>query len=88
MRVQFNKRKQREFIQKIMIKINSPSLKELSNRIQISYSTLKNYFNESRNLPENLFKDLCFLANIPKKNFFVKFLKENWGQVKGGKVCS
>ena len=54
--------------------------------MQVSYSTLKNYFNESRTLPKNLFDDLCFLAGISPKNFSVNILDNNWGQVKGGKI--
>jgi hypothetical protein len=52
---------------------------------EISYSALKNYYNENRLLPENLFKDLCYLAKIDKNQFSVGVVKDSWGQVKGGK---
>lgn len=85
MRIKFNKEQQRKFIQEVMGKINCPSLRELGNRLVINYSTLKNYFNEERCLPESLFNDLCYISKIDKENFNVKYLDENWGQVKGGK---
>lgn len=84
-RIKFKEKKQREFLKKVISKTNSPSLRELSNRLGISYSTLKNYNNESRLLPLNLFQDLCYLSKFPKNKFKIKILDKNWGQVKGGK---
>ena len=82
-----NRRPQREFLKKVLEKTNCPSLIELINRgFDISYSTLKNYFNESRSLPENLFNDLCNFANIDKKDLTFVILENNWGQSKGGKI--
>jgi len=85
LRVKFHKGYQRKFIQEVLISINSPSLRELGNRLSINYSTLKNYFNEERCLPENLFYDFCYISKLDKKSFDVEYLNENWGQVKGGK---
>jgi len=53
---------------------------------EIPYSTLKNYFNEERTLPEEFFNDLCYLANIKKDRLKFIFLNENWGRIKGGKI--
>jgi len=72
-------------MQEVLEKINCPSLRELGNRLTINYSTLKNYFNEERCLPENLFNDLCYISKVNKEDFNVVYLNENWGQVKGGK---
>ncbi len=80
-----NRRPQREFLKRVLEKLNCPSLKELSNRVGINYSSLKNYFNEERTLPENLFDDLCFISKIEKKDLKVEFLDENYGKVIGGK---
>jgi len=85
LRVKFHKGYQRKFIQEVLISINCPSLRELGNRLSINYSTLKNYFNEERCLPENLFYDFCYISKLNKENFDVEYLNENWGQVKGGK---
>lgn len=68
-----------------MENLNCPSLSELSNRLNLNYSTLKNYFAEERNLPENLFNDLCFVAKIEKSDLRFEILNEHFGQVIGGK---
>ncbi|MEK6925990.1 MAG: hypothetical protein AABW50_01795 [Nanoarchaeota archaeon] len=82
MRVKFRKGKQREFLQKVLAETNCPSLRELSRRLEINYSTLKNYFAEDRLLPKNLF-DLLYKISGVKAN--AGFLDDNWGQRKGGK---
>lgn len=85
MRIKFKKNEEREFLKKVLENLNCPSLKELSNRVGINYSSLKNYFNEERTLPENLFNDLCYISQIDKKTLDVEFLDENYGRVIGGK---
>jgi len=85
MRIKFNKGHQRKFIQEVLKNINCPSLRELGNRLSINYSTLKNYFNEERCLPENLFYDFCYISKLDKRSFDVEYLNENWGKIKGGK---
>lgn len=85
-KIQFQKGKQRKFLQNVLEKINCPSLRELINRgFDIPYSTLKNYYNESRLLPKNLFLELCNLAKINPEKLNIKYLEKNWGQIKGGK---
>jgi hypothetical protein len=84
-RIKFKKGMQRKFMQDVLGRVNCPSLRELGNRLNINYSTLKNYFNEERCLPENLFNDLCYISKINRENFDVEYLSENWGQIKGGK---
>lgn len=86
MRVKFQKGNQRKFLEKVLLLTGSPSSKELANRIQISHSTLRNYFSEFRKIPESLFRDLCYLAKISVNEFDVEFLENNWGQIKGGRV--
>ena len=87
MRVNFEKGKQREFLEKVMVNTGSPSLKELQNRlVEVSYSSLKNYFCERRNLSEEVFLDLCRISSLDKVNFKFEVMKDSWGQSKGGKV--
>ena len=69
-RVKFKKGEQREFIKKVLEKINCPSLRELINRgISVNYSTLKNYFSEDKTIPEGLFNELIELGGLNKKDF-------------------
>lgn len=82
MRALFQKDKQKEFLKRVLQNTNSPSIKELASRLDIKYSTLKNYFNESRKLPNTLLNDLIYISKI-NPNYTA--LKENWGQIKGGK---
>jgi hypothetical protein len=86
MRIKFAKGKQREFIKRVLEKINCPSLRELINRgAEVNYSTLKNYFNEDRLIPEELFNELIELGGLNKKEFNFETINENWGQINGGK---
>ncbi len=87
MRVKFNRKgQQKKFFQKVFINLNCPSLIAfLQYGLDVPYSTLKNYFSESRLIPENFFKDLCYLSKINLESLDIVYLDENWGQVKGGK---
>jgi hypothetical protein len=84
MRIQFVKGMQRKFLLKVLEKIDCPTISELANRLNLNYSTLKNYFVEQRNIPENLFEDLCYISKIDKSEFKFNLLGEHWGQIKGG----
>jgi hypothetical protein len=85
MRVKFAKGGQRKFIDLVIEKVNSPSLRGLLQfGLNVPYSTLKNYYVEERLLSEELFLDLCGLARLDKDSFDVTLLEENWGKVKGG----
>ena len=85
MRVKFDKGDQKQFIKDVLISVNSPSLRDLSIRLNVSYSSIKKYFNELRLLPLTFFEDLCFISNINKSSLNVIFLEDNFGQIKGGK---
>lgn len=86
MRVKFQKGKQRIFLIEVLRKLDCPSLRSLNQfGFEIPYSTLKNYFNESRTLPESFFKDLCYLSKMDVDKKFFELLGENWGQEKGGR---
>ncbi|MFA5061093.1 MAG: hypothetical protein WC494_02155 [Candidatus Pacearchaeota archaeon] len=86
MRVKFHKGQQRKFLDKVINETNSPSLRGLIQfGFNLPYSTLKNYYNESRLLPKTLFEDFCNIARISPEYFIVEYLKENWGKIKGGK---
>ena len=86
-RVKFRKGEQRKFLKKVLEELNCPSLRALNQYgFDISYSTLKNYFTEERLLPEDFFKDLCYLSKIKKEELDFEFIEDNWGQIKGGKT--
>ena len=85
-RVKFNGGDQKRFLKKVLEELNCPSLRALNQfGFEIPYSTLKNYFNEERTLPEEFFNDLCYLAKISREKFNFKILKDNWGKIKGGR---
>ncbi len=85
-RIKFEKGKQREFFDKVLAAVGSPSLRELLNRgVSVGYQTLKNYYSERRLLSENLFEELLQIANLHHEDFDFEIVDENWGQVKGGK---
>lgn len=86
-RVKFKEGEQREFLKKVVLESGAPSLRALNQfGFDVPYSTWKNYFNELRSLPEELFRDLCELIRVDIDEFDVEFLDENWGQIKGGKT--
>ena len=85
-RVKFQNGQQREFLKKVITKINCPSLRELINRgIEVNYSTLKNYYNEERCLPEGLFYELIEISGMNRSDFDFEIINDYWGQVKGGR---
>ena len=85
-RVKFNgKNKQRAFLKKVLEESNCPSLRAFEQfGFDIPYSTMKNYYSEARLLPKTFFDELCSFAGISKEFLEVKFLKDFWGQTKGG----
>lgn len=82
-RVKLNKGQQRDLISKACFKLGS--LKKLSASMNISYSTLKKYKQESLLLPEGLFNRLVVFCDLTKMNFFIKYLDANWGRKLGAK---
>jgi len=86
MRIKFKTGEQRKFFDKVIENSSSPSLRGLTQfGLNINYQTLKSYYHENRTLPEDFFKNLCFLGKIDEKKVKVRVLKEHWGQSKGGK---
>ncbi|MBP7708323.1 hypothetical protein KA107_01450 [Candidatus Pacearchaeota archaeon] len=86
MRVKFRKGMQRKFLENAVDKLSSPSLRRLKQYgLKVNYQTLKSYFNENRTLPEDFFLDICTLIKINPSSLKVRYLKEHWGQSKGGK---
>ena len=86
-RIRFEKGKQRSFLDLAIEKLNVPSLRGiLQFGFAIQYSTLKNYYNESRLLSAELFNDICEIARIDKSGLVFESLDDNWGKVKGGKI--
>ena len=88
MRIRFLKKGgQRKFLDLVVERLSSPSVRGiLQFGFDVPYSTLKNYYNESRMLPDSLFDDLCEVARIDKKDLDFEEVGENWGKVKGGKL--
>ena len=86
MRTKFKKGEQRKFLDRVLLNLECPSLRNLLERgINIKYSCLKNYYLEYRTMPQGLVNDLCFIAKINSHSLKFLELKDNWGQVKGGK---
>ena len=70
-----------------MESLNAPSIRGiLQFGFDIPYSTLKNYYNESRLLPSEFFNDLCEVAQMDKNSLGFEEVDDNWGKVKGGKL--
>lgn len=87
MRIRFDRGGQRKFLNLVVEKLNAPSIRGiLQFGFNIPYSTLKNYYNESRLLPEGLFEDMCEVAGIDKAELNFEVVDENWGKVFGGRV--
>lgn len=88
MRIRFLKKgEQRKFLDLVIEKLSSPSLRGvLQFGFNVPYSTLKNYYNESRLLSEDLFLDLCVVAGIDSGSLEFERVGENWGKVLGGLV--
>ena len=86
-RIEFNKGKQKAFLDQCINNLILTSLRGLLQLgISTNYNNLKNYYSERRNIPEDLFQDLIYLAKIDIKTLDIKIKKDNWGQIKGGKT--
>ncbi len=87
MRIKFKKGEQRKFLDLVVGKLNSPSVRGiLQFGFDVPYSTLRNYYNESRLISKDLFDDICEIALIDKSELEFEVIDENWGKVKGGKI--
>ncbi|MFA4960618.1 MAG: hypothetical protein WC548_03040 [Candidatus Pacearchaeota archaeon] len=87
MRVKFPTGEQRKFLNMIISKTNSPSLRGLIQfGFDVKYSALKNYYNELRLLPKKIFEEMCSVAGLDPKFFDIVLFDNNWGKVKGGKM--
>jgi DNA-directed RNA polymerase specialized sigma54-like protein len=84
-RVQFLEKGQRDFMNEVLLKLNCLTLKELADRCDLNYSTMKNYYSLKRLLPENIFLDLCFVSKINTEILHFNLIEGNLGQVSGGK---
>ncbi len=86
-RVKFVSGGQRKFLDLVIERMNSPSLRGLLQfGFDVNYSTLKNYYVEARFLPKNLFEDFCEVAEIPKGELDSEVIRGNWGQKLGGSI--
>jgi len=86
-RVLFKKGKQKEFLDLVKERLDSPSIRSLLQYgINSTYTSLKNYYIERRLLSRSLFEDLCYLAKIDLWELDVEYVMGNFGQVKGGRI--
>ena len=86
MRIRFKRGKQRKFLDLVVEGLSSPSVRGiLQFGVDVPYSTLKNYYNGDRLVPEELFDDLCEISKIDKSELDFEYIRDKWGQVKGGK---
>lgn len=85
-RVVFKKNKQKKFVDKTCKRLNL-NLKQISEKLQVSYSAMKKYRREQLLIPYHIIKKLCTLSrtDIDKINF-IELKESNWGQRKGGKI--
>ena len=87
MRVKFRKGEQRKFLNLIVERLNCISIRGiLQFGFDISYDSLKSYYIERRLISSDVFEDLCHLSKLNPGDFDVKYLEDNWGKVKGGKI--
>ncbi len=76
---------QGNFIQEVIEKTSSPSLRGLLQfGLETTYTNLKNYHTERRLLPKEIFIEMCYLANINPISIEHEEIEDNWGQIKGG----
>ena len=86
-RIKFKAGEQRKFLDLVIEKTSSPSLRGLLQfGLETNYSTLKNYYLESRLLPENLFEELLEFARMSREEVEFEEVDGNWGRVKGGRI--
>ncbi len=87
MRIKFRKGQQRVFLDLVIKKLNAPSLRGLLQfGFDVPYSTLKNYYIETRLMPKDLVLNFCDLAEIDFKKLIIDEVPENWGKTLGGKI--
>lgn len=82
-RIKLKQGQQKELIINAAKKIGS--LKQLSIKISVPYSTLKKHNQELFLLPENLFNKILNLSSIKKEDLDITYLSNNWGAKIGGK---
>ena len=85
MRIRFKDGELKNFINELIINENI-TLRELSSVLSVNYSTMKNFYQETRTVPYNIIEDMCkkYRLDFPY-NQIEKELLNNWGQIKGGK---
>jgi hypothetical protein len=87
MRVRFlRKGGQRAFLDFVIDRLKVKSLRGvLQFGVDVNYSTLKNYYNESRLMPRDLVLEFCEVSDIDFVALGIEEVAENWGQMKGGR---
>ncbi|MCR4285089.1 MAG: hypothetical protein NUV97_03550 [archaeon] len=83
-RIKINSISQRKFLDLMVEKLNSPSLRGLLQfGFDVKYSSLKNYYSGIRLIPKDLFDDLIELSGV---SVDFEIVGGSWGQIKGGKL--
>lgn len=67
-------------------KNNQISLKQLSNKLRVNYSSLKQYARGDILTPINIVNKLCSINKIDINSLDIKKYLKNWGASKGGKI--
>ncbi|MFH1365606.1 MAG: LAGLIDADG family homing endonuclease [archaeon] len=83
-RIQLKSGEQRRLLISLSKKFGS--LKKVAKKLDIPYSTLKNYNSESRLLPERLFDKILTLLPIQRESIDFTYLDATWGASLGGKL--
>lgn len=82
-RIKLNNSEQKELFLKLTNKIGS--LKNLSAKMNVPYSTIKGYASEHVLLPEDIFDKALKLLNIKRERIIFEVISPNWGQKIGGR---
>jgi hypothetical protein len=86
-RIRFKNGGQRAFFDLVIGQLKVVSLRGiLQFGFKVPYSTLKNYYTESRLLPEDLFDELLEVSGILKEDLEFEIFNDNWGRAMGGKI--
>jgi plasmid maintenance system antidote protein VapI len=86
-RIQFKRGYQKEFFIELQTKTKL-SQRKLAEKLKVSRRTLRNWINEIRLLPENIFyRCVKILPELMRyRMFIINIYPAKWGRIKGGKI--
>ncbi len=86
-RVKLKSITQRKFLDLIVERLNSPSLRGLIQfGFDVKYSALKNYYSGIRLIPLDLFNEIIEISGLSRGDFDFEVVEAHWGQKLGGSV--